>query len=61
MKEETRGGARKGSGRKANPNKRELISCRVTPFTAMQIRIIAAERHTGIGEALDELVRSYIK
>lgn len=57
----THGGARPGSGRKPKADKREVFSCRVTPFTAMQIRIIAARKGVGLGEAIDELVQSYIK
>lgn len=56
-----RGGARPGAGRKPIQDKRVVLSCRVTPFTAMQVRIIAAQKGVGLGEAVDELVMSYIK
>lgn len=57
----THGGARPGSGRKRREDKREVLSCRVTPFTAMQVRVIAAQKGIGLGEAVDELVMSYIR
>lgn len=54
-----RGGARKGAGRKPDPDKRTLLSCRVAQPTLQLLKETAEETGQGIGAVLDFIVEDY--
>jgi len=54
----TRGGARKGAGRKSKgKNRRKTLSVRIDPQTFTTISQIASNRGKSFGAVIDELVR----
>ncbi len=54
-----RGGAREGAGRKPDPDKRAILSCRVKQPTLRLLKETAEETGTGLGEVLDFIVADY--
>lgn len=54
-----RGGKREGAGRKSNPDKRILLSCRVSKDTLATVRKIAEEKGTGIGMVIDRAIEDF--
>jgi hypothetical protein len=55
----TRGGAREGSGRKPDPDKRVILSCRVKQPTLRLLKETAEETGTGLGAVVDFIVEDY--
>lgn len=54
-----RGGAREGSGRKPDPDKRVILSCRVKQPTLRLLKETAEETGTGLGAVVDFIVEDY--
>lgn len=61
MKEEKRGGARAGSGRKAIENKRVQMVVTIKDTTKSTLKQEAKERHTRPGRMIDEWVEREFK
>lgn len=54
-----RGGARPSAGRHPLPNKRVILSCRVSPATREKLMAISKETGEGIGCVIDFIVEDY--
>lgn len=54
-----RGGTRPNAGRPPLPNKRVLLSCRVSPATRGKLVAISKETGEGIGRVIDFIVEDY--
>ncbi len=57
---EPRGGKRPNSGRKPDPQKRQVLSCRVTPATLAALRERAVAAGVSVGAYIDRLLRDAI-